>query len=93
MIWDVLIPTDEGDPIVYRYDDNATTITITTDYSFDNYESGGVIEQRCTDVAATNWLPAGVVAPRRRRRAFRSRYPLRSPAPDRRDGGKDRALR
>lgn len=60
VIWDVLIPTDEGDPIVYRYDDNATTITITTDYSFDNYGSGGVIEQRCTDVAATNWLPAGV---------------------------------
>lgn len=59
VIWDVLIPTEEGDPIITRYDDNGTTITITTDFSFDNYGSGGVTEQRCGDVIATNWLPDG----------------------------------
>jgi hypothetical protein len=60
--WDVIISTVEGDPIVTRYAFDGTIVTITTDYSFDNFGSGGVAEQRCTGLAVTDieWLPEGV---------------------------------
>lgn len=59
VVWDVLIPTDEGDPIVNRFDYDGTEVTITTDYTFDNFGSGGVIEERCAGVVSTTWLPDG----------------------------------
>ena len=59
VIWDVLIPTIEGAPIVSRYDYDGTMTTITTDYSFDNFGSGGVIEKQCSGVVATHGLPDG----------------------------------
>lgn len=59
VIWDVLVPTVEGDPIVSRYDYDGTAITITTDYTFDNFGSGGVIAERWASVLSTNWLPDG----------------------------------
>lgn len=59
VVWDVLIPTVEGDPIVSRYDYDGTEITITTDYTFDTFGTGGVIEERCAGVLSTNWLPDG----------------------------------
>ncbi len=60
LVWDVLIPTVEGDPIVTRYEFDGTTVVITTDNSFDNFGSGGVFEQRCSNVVPTNWLLEGV---------------------------------
>lgn len=59
VVWDVLIPTVEGDPIVTRYEYDGISVVITTDNSFDNFGSGGVLEQRCVDIVATNWLPDG----------------------------------
>lgn len=60
LVWDVLIPTVEGDPIVTRYEYDGASVVITTDNSFDNFGSGGVLEQRCLDILATSWLPGGV---------------------------------
>ena len=45
--------------MVSRFDYNGTEVTITTDYTFDNFGSGGVIEERCAGVVSTTWLPAG----------------------------------
>lgn len=60
LVWDLLVPTVEGDPIVTRYDFDGSSVVITTDNSFDNFGSGGVFEERCTGVVPTNWLPAGI---------------------------------
>ncbi len=60
LVWDVLIPTVEGDPIVTRYEYDGAAVVITTDNSFDNFGSGGVLEERCVDVVANNWLPDGI---------------------------------
>lgn len=59
-VWDVLYPTVEGDPIVTRYDFDGTIVKITTDHTFDNFGSNGVIEQRCASVTASDWLPVGI---------------------------------
>lgn len=59
VVWDVSVPTVEGDPIVSRYDFDGTTTIITTDYSFDHFGSGGVTEEHCTGVVPTDWLPRG----------------------------------
>lgn len=60
VVWDVLLPTVEGDPILTRYEFDGATVTITTDHSFDTYGSGGVTEQRCTGIRPSGWLPEGV---------------------------------
>lgn len=60
VVWDVRFPTEEGDPIVTRYDFDGSRVTITTDYSFDHFGSGGVIEETCPSVIETNGLPSGV---------------------------------
>lgn len=60
LVWDVVFATTEGDPIPSRYDYDGAIVSITTDYSFDNYGSGGVSELRCTGVRPTNWLPEGI---------------------------------
>ena len=60
LVWDLLVPTVEGDPIVTRYDFDGTSVVITTDNSFDNFGSGGVFEERCAGVLPTNWLPDGI---------------------------------
>ncbi len=58
-IWDVVVATVEGDPVPSRYDYDGETVTITTDYSFDNFGSGGVIELRCTGIRPTGGVPEG----------------------------------
>lgn len=60
LVWDVRIPTVEGDPIVTRYEYDGTTMVITTDNSFDIFGSGGVLEETCSTVSSTNWLPDGI---------------------------------
>lgn len=60
LVWDVVVATVEGDPIPSRYSFDGETVIITTDYSFDNFGSGGVVELRCTSVRLSNWLPEGI---------------------------------
>jgi hypothetical protein len=59
LVWDVVVVTVEGDPIPSRYSFDGETVIITTDYSFDNFGSGGVVELRCSSVRLSNWLPEG----------------------------------
>ncbi|NNE11512.1 MAG: DUF4362 domain-containing protein [Ilumatobacter sp.] len=62
VIWDVIIPTVEGDPIVRRYDFDGETTVITTDSSRDEFggADSGVGAQRCADVRLDDRLPEGV---------------------------------
>lgn len=60
LVWDVVVATVEGDPIPSRYRFDGETVIITTDYSFDNFGSGGVVELRCSSVRLSNWLPEGI---------------------------------
>ena len=60
VVWDVLVPTVEGDPIPTRYAFDANVVRITTDSSRDTFGSGGVVEQRCDGLRRTSRLPEGV---------------------------------
>lgn len=60
VVWDVLVPTVEGDPIPSRYDFNGEITIITTDSSRDTFGSGGVSVRRCEEVQPTDRLPEGV---------------------------------
>lgn len=60
VVWDVLLPTVEGDPIPTRYAFDGDIVTITTDSSHDTFGSGGVDEQRCNGLRRTSRLPEGV---------------------------------
>ena len=72
LVWDVVIATVEGDPIPTRYDFDGEIVTITTDYSFDNFGSGGVAELRCASVRLTSWLPEGTDCSSHEGEGFRS---------------------
>lgn len=60
VVWDVLVPTVEGDPIPTRYAFDGDTVSITTDFSRDTFGGGGVDEQRCDGLRRTSRLPEGV---------------------------------
>jgi len=59
VVWDVLVPTPEGDPIATRYEYDGDVVTITTDSSRDTFGGGGVDEQRCDGLLRTTRLPEG----------------------------------
>lgn len=59
VVWDVLVPTVEGDPIPTRYEYDGEHVTITTDFSRDTFGGGGVDEQRCDGLRRTIRLPEG----------------------------------
>lgn len=60
VVWDVLVPTVEGDPIPTRYAFDGDSVTITTDFSRDTFGGGGVDQQRCDGLRRTSRLPEGV---------------------------------
>jgi hypothetical protein len=57
VVWDVLVPTVEGDPIPRRYDFDGRTFTITVDATRDEFGNSGVSVVRCEVVAAGRFLP------------------------------------
>ena len=59
VVWDVVVATVEGDPVPTRYDFDGEQVIITTDYSFDEFGSGSIVELRCTGVRRSGWLPEG----------------------------------
>lgn len=59
VVWDVLVPTVEGDPILIRYDFNGEVTIITTDSSRDAFGSGDVSVRRCEEIQPTDRLPEG----------------------------------
>lgn len=72
VVWDVLAPTVEGDPILIRYDFDGETVTITTDSTRDEFGNGRVTAQRCEGVQPTRWLPEGVECQGASAEGFRS---------------------
>ncbi len=62
IVWDVSVPTVEGDPIYYRFDVTGDDVLLVVDDRADTFGSGSVRAQRCGSVAAAQdeWLPVGV---------------------------------
>jgi len=58
--WDVLVPTVEGDPILYRFAGDGEKVTITTDTTRDAFGSRSVLVQECETIDDTGLVPAGV---------------------------------
>jgi hypothetical protein len=58
--WDVLVPTVEGDPILYRFAGDGAQVTIITDTTRDAFGSGSVLVQQCETIDDTGFVPSGV---------------------------------
>jgi hypothetical protein len=57
--WDLLVPTIEGDPILYRFASDGATITITQDPTRDELGGSGVLVELCETVDDTGYIPVG----------------------------------
>jgi hypothetical protein len=62
VVWDVSIPTIEGDPIYHRFHFTGDDVVIVRDDRADTFGSGSVQAERCSSVSASDaeWLPVGV---------------------------------
>lgn len=62
VVWDVSIPTIEGDPIYHRFHFTGDDIVIVRDDRADTFGSGTVQAQRCAAVTMNEfeWLPVGI---------------------------------
>lgn len=58
--WDLLVPTVEGDPILYRYASDGERVTIITDTTRDAFGSPTVLVQVCETIDETGLVPLGV---------------------------------
>lgn len=58
--WDLLVPTVEGDPILYRFAGDGEQVTITTDTTRDAFGSPSVLVQECETIDDTGFVPVGV---------------------------------
>lgn len=59
VVWDLLVPTVEGDPILYRFDSDGTQITITEDTTRDEFGAGGAVVRVCDSIAGSGFVPQG----------------------------------
>ena len=57
--WDLLVPTVEGDPILYRFESEGAQITIIEDATRDSFGSGAVVAQTCDQIDDTGFIPSG----------------------------------
>lgn len=60
VVWDVLVPTVEGDPIPTRFAFDGDVVTITSDFSRDSFGNSGVEQLRCAGLRRTDRLPEGI---------------------------------
>jgi len=62
LVWDVDVPTVEGDPIYHRFHFTGDDVLIVRDDRADTFGNGGVRAQRCATVTSEplEWLPVGV---------------------------------
>jgi hypothetical protein len=58
--WDLLVPTVEGDPILYRFSGDGEQVTITMDTTRDAFGSPSVLVQECATIDDTGFVPIGV---------------------------------
>ncbi len=57
--WDLLVPTVEGDPILYRFESEGAQITILEDTTRDSFGSGAVVARTCEQIDDTGFVPSG----------------------------------
>ena len=57
--WDLLVPTVEGDPILFRYEGDGEQITIIEDTTRDAFGSGAVVIRTCDQIDDTGFIPVG----------------------------------
>ena len=60
VVWDTVIPTVEGDPILYRYEVDESGVTITEDARRDAFGSRSVLVRVCETVVRSEFLPEGI---------------------------------
>jgi hypothetical protein len=60
VVWDLLVPTVEGDPILYRFEGDGEQVMIITDDTRDEFGGSGVIADTCATVDDTGFVPIGV---------------------------------
>lgn len=60
VVWDLDIPTVEGDPIYYRFDFDGDTVTIIADNRLDTFGTPHIEARRCAQVERNNSVPQGV---------------------------------
>lgn len=60
IVWDVVLATVEGDPILRRYDSDGSRVVITEDSTRDSFGSGRVTVLDCAAVADTGFLVEGL---------------------------------
>ncbi len=59
-MWDLLVPTVEGDPVLYRFESDGERVTIVTDNTRDEFGSRTVSVQVCETIGDTGFVPEGV---------------------------------
>jgi len=59
VVWDLLVPTVEGDPILYRFEGDGAEITIIEDTTRDAFGSGAVVVRTCDQIDGTGFIPSG----------------------------------
>ena len=59
VVWDLIVPTVEGDPILLRYEGDGEQITIIEDTTRDAFGSGAVVVRTCDQIDDTGFIPAG----------------------------------
>lgn len=59
VVWDLIVSTTEGDPILWRFEGDGEQITIIEDTTRDAFGSGAVVVRSCAQVDDTGFIPAG----------------------------------
>lgn len=60
VVWDLSLPTVEGDPIFSRYLFDGEAVWLLGDSRADEFGRGTVSAQRCAGIEGANWEPVGV---------------------------------
>ncbi|MDH3247712.1 MAG: DUF4362 domain-containing protein [Acidimicrobiia bacterium] len=64
VVWDLLVPTVEGDPILYRFEGDGRKLTIIEDATRDEFgRSRSAVVQECDSVDDTGFVPVGADCP------------------------------
>lgn len=59
VVWDLIVPTIEGDPILWRFEGDGAQIAIIEDNTRDAFGSGAVVIRTCAQIDDTGFIPAG----------------------------------
>lgn len=59
VVWDLLLPTVEGDPILYRFEGDGRQVTILEDATRDAFGRRNAVLRQCDSIEDTGFVPVG----------------------------------